>query len=110
MPPTNLTKDWREIAQAVLQVEAQALAAVADRLDHNLAEAVELLLRPAGKVVVSGIGKSGHIGPRGQLQGRHPADGRSPPSQISVPPVVDLRSRRCQGLIRVHDIYQPELI
>jgi arabinose-5-phosphate isomerase len=56
------TRDWREIARAVLQAEAQALAAVADRLDHNLTKAVELLLKHAGKVVVSGIGKSGHIG------------------------------------------------
>jgi len=57
-----LTQDWREIAQAVLNLEAQALAAVADRLDHNLTKAVELLLAHDGKVVVSGIGKSGHIG------------------------------------------------
>ena len=60
--PTTLTRDWREIAQAVLKVEAQALAAAADRLDHNLTKAVELLLGHDGKVVVSGIGKSGHIG------------------------------------------------
>jgi arabinose-5-phosphate isomerase len=60
--PINLTKDWRELAQEVLQAEAQALTAVAARLDHNLTKAVELLLRHAGKVVVSGIGKSGHIG------------------------------------------------
>ena len=32
------------------------------------------------------------------------------PSQISVLPVVDSRSQRCLGLIRIHDIYQPELI
>jgi arabinose-5-phosphate isomerase len=32
------------------------------------------------------------------------------PSQISVLPVVDSQSRRCLGLIRIHDIYQPELI
>jgi arabinose-5-phosphate isomerase len=60
--PTNPTEDWRQIAQTVLQVEAQALAAVAARLDHNLTKAVELLLAHDGKVVVSGIGKSGHIG------------------------------------------------
>jgi arabinose-5-phosphate isomerase len=65
--PSNLhqgppAKDWREIAQAVLQVEAQALAAAADRLDHAMTKAVELLLAHAGKAVVSGIGKSGHIG------------------------------------------------
>ena len=59
---STLTQDWREIAQAVLNLEAQALAVVADRLDHNLTKAVELLLAHDGKVVVSGIGKSGHIG------------------------------------------------
>jgi len=32
------------------------------------------------------------------------------PSQISVLPVVDSLSKRCLGLIRIHDIYQPELI
>lgn len=58
----NLTKDWREIGKAVLDAEAQALAAVAARLDHHWTQAVELLLRHEGKVVVSGIGKSGHIG------------------------------------------------
>ena len=62
MNQSTLTKEWREIAQAVLKVEAQGLAAAADRLDHNLTKAVELLLRHEGKVVVSGIGKSGHIG------------------------------------------------
>ena len=31
------------------------------------------------------------------------------PSQISVLPVVDSGSQRCLGLIRIHDIYQPEL-
>jgi arabinose-5-phosphate isomerase len=61
--PTNyLSMDWREIACAVLENEARALAAMAARLDHSLNEAVELLLQHEGKVVVSGIGKSGHIG------------------------------------------------
>jgi arabinose-5-phosphate isomerase len=59
---TNPSEDWREIAQTVLEVEAQALAAAAKRLDHDMTKAVELLLKHKGKVVVSGIGKSGHIG------------------------------------------------
>ena len=59
LPPS---KDWREIAQAVMEAEAQALAAAAARLDTHLTKAVEMLLSHAGKVVVSGIGKSGHIG------------------------------------------------
>ncbi len=62
MPSASPATDWREIAQAVLEAEARALTAVAARLDHNLTTAVELLLKHAGKVVVSGIGKSGHIG------------------------------------------------
>ena len=62
MNQSTFTKDWQEIAREVLNLEAQALAAVADRLDHNLTKAVELLLGHAGKVVVSGIGKSGHVG------------------------------------------------
>jgi arabinose-5-phosphate isomerase len=60
--PTNSpTTDWRQIAKAVLDNEAAALAAAAARLDHHWNEAVELLLNHKGKVVVSGIGKSGHI-------------------------------------------------
>jgi arabinose-5-phosphate isomerase len=62
MSSSHSAKDWREIARAVLQVEAQALTVAADRLDHDLAKAVGLLLEHTGKVVVSGIGKSGHIG------------------------------------------------
>jgi arabinose-5-phosphate isomerase len=55
-------EEWPAIARKVLELEAQALATVAARLDNNLARAVTLLLEHAGKVVVSGIGKSGHIG------------------------------------------------
>lgn len=61
-PSSLAAKDWQEIAREVLAVEAQAVAAVAARLDQNLTKAVELLLKHEGKVVVSGIGKSGHIG------------------------------------------------
>jgi arabinose-5-phosphate isomerase len=31
-------------------------------------------------------------------------------SQISVLPVVDPKTERCQGLVRIHDIYQPDLV
>jgi arabinose-5-phosphate isomerase len=61
-PANAPATDWREIGRAVLENEARALAAVAARLDHHWNEAVELLLRHQGKVVVSGIGKSGHVG------------------------------------------------
>jgi arabinose-5-phosphate isomerase len=60
--PTSPTEDWRQISQAVLRSEAQALIEAAARLDDNLMRALEVVLKHDGKVVVSGIGKSGHIG------------------------------------------------
>jgi arabinose-5-phosphate isomerase len=32
------------------------------------------------------------------------------PSQISVLAVIDGESGRCLGLVRIHDIYQPDLV
>ncbi len=46
----------------VLNIEARAIAALVDRLDERFAKAVDLLLQCGGKVVVSGMGKSGLIG------------------------------------------------
>ena len=49
------------LARDVLITESQAVAALADRLDARFLRAVELVLGCRGRVVVSGIGKSGHI-------------------------------------------------
>ena len=46
----------------VLELESRALASLADGLDARFAEAVEILDRVTGRIVVSGMGKSGHIG------------------------------------------------
>jgi arabinose-5-phosphate isomerase len=46
----------------VLATEAEAVAALEHRLDESFAAACELLLRCEGRVVVTGMGKSGHIG------------------------------------------------
>jgi arabinose-5-phosphate isomerase len=46
----------------VLRVEADALAAFSESLDSAFAAAVEAILRAPGRVVVSGMGKSGHVG------------------------------------------------
>jgi len=51
-----------ELARTVLQIEAQAVAALTERLDGEFLRAVDLLLKCRGRVVVSGVGKSGHIG------------------------------------------------
>ncbi|RZI44930.1 KpsF/GutQ family sugar-phosphate isomerase [Herbaspirillum sp. HC18] len=54
-----------ELARDTLQIEADALLALKGRLsdaaDDSFARAVDLLLQCSGRVVVSGIGKSGHI-------------------------------------------------
>lgn len=51
-----------ELARRVLRIEAQEVEALADRLDGRFADAVELVLACRGRVVVSGMGKSGHVG------------------------------------------------
>ena len=51
-----------EHGKRVLAIEARAIAGLLERLDHRFTEAVDLLYRCAGKVVVAGMGKSGLIG------------------------------------------------
>lgn len=47
--------------RSVLELEAQALFQLRDVLDEAFSHAVELILKTRGRVVVSGMGKSGHI-------------------------------------------------
>lgn len=49
------------LARRTLAIEAQAVEALADRLGDAFVAAVEAFLRCPGRVVVSGMGKSGHI-------------------------------------------------
>ncbi|QCU27013.1 KpsF/GutQ family sugar-phosphate isomerase [Burkholderia pseudomallei] len=49
------------LARDVLDIEANAVRALAEQLDGEFVAAVGLLLNCRGRVVVSGIGKSGHI-------------------------------------------------
>jgi arabinose-5-phosphate isomerase len=49
------------LARQVLEIEAGAVRALADRVDQSFSRAVDLLLACRGRVVVSGVGKSGHI-------------------------------------------------
>ena len=46
----------------VLLIEAEAVSALADRLDDSFVQAMRLVLSCRGRVVVSGMGKSGHVG------------------------------------------------
>lgn len=50
------------LAREVLHIEADALRSMAARLEYSFLAAVDLILACHGRVVVTGIGKSGHIG------------------------------------------------
>ncbi len=50
------------LARRVLDIEAEAVRALAGQLDDGFGTAVELILASKGRVIVSGVGKSGHIG------------------------------------------------
>ncbi len=50
-----------ELARRVLAIEADAVRALIARLDERFLAAVSLILACKGRVIVSGIGKSGHI-------------------------------------------------
>jgi len=50
-----------DVARRVLRIEAQAISALAERVDEDFSRAVELLLSCQGRVVITGMGKSGLI-------------------------------------------------
>jgi arabinose-5-phosphate isomerase len=54
--------DARAVARRVLGTEAAALARLADELPTDFDAAVEAILQARGRVIVSGMGKSGHVG------------------------------------------------
>lgn len=58
MNKIDFTREGRE----VLSLESRALGQLADRLDAGFSRACELLLACEGRVIVVGMGKSGHIG------------------------------------------------
>ncbi len=50
-----------DLARQVLRIEAEAVTALIDRVDDDFLRAVALILNCHGRVIVSGMGKSGHI-------------------------------------------------
>ena len=50
------------LAGRVLAIESQAVQRLAERLDQAFVDACTLCLETTGRVVVTGMGKSGHIG------------------------------------------------
>lgn len=51
-----------EYARAVVQIEMDAIRALLERIDRRFEHACEMILACSGRVVVIGMGKSGHIG------------------------------------------------
>lgn len=52
----------QEIAQKVFAIEAEAISHLAKNLDNNFDKALEVILASKGKLIISGMGKSGIIG------------------------------------------------
>ncbi|MBI5420280.1 MAG: KpsF/GutQ family sugar-phosphate isomerase [Deltaproteobacteria bacterium] len=57
-----MSRDLKGRAARVLAVEAEGIAGLREKLDENFTRAVEMLLHAPGKVIVTGMGKSGLIG------------------------------------------------
>ena len=64
MDPISASGDSRAIALArrVLRIEADAVLALGARIGEEFERAVEIILARHGRVIVTGVGKSGHIG------------------------------------------------
>lgn len=59
---TSLSTTFIEQGQRVLEIERAAIDDITPSVDANFARACELMLNCQGRVVVTGMGKSGHIG------------------------------------------------
>ena len=51
-----------DLARQVLRIEGDAVLALIDRIDGAFLQALGLILNCRGRVIVSGMGKSGHVG------------------------------------------------
>lgn len=59
---TTTEHNFRALGLAVIENEAASVAALSKRIDENFDRACHFMLRCEGRVVVTGMGKSGHIG------------------------------------------------
>jgi arabinose-5-phosphate isomerase len=59
---SNSADKLRALGLAVIQTENQAIATLADRIGDAFVQACEFMLKSQGRIVVIGMGKSGHIG------------------------------------------------
>ncbi len=54
--------DFQQIGQQVIKTELAEITALLPRIDQSFAQACKLLLSCKGRIVITGMGKSGHIG------------------------------------------------
>lgn len=58
----NNPHDLIQSAQRAIQIERDAITRLLERVDANFVKACDIILACTGRVVVTGMGKSGHIG------------------------------------------------
>ena len=59
---TEISHKFRESALRAIEIEREAIDALTDRIDDHFVRACEVIMACKGRVVVTGMGKSGHIG------------------------------------------------
>ena len=59
---THTNKSSIKAAKRLLRIESDALSQMESRIDETFVEAVGVLAKVRGHVIVTGVGKSGHIG------------------------------------------------
>ncbi len=60
--PANKQVDFQKLGSEVIATELAEISALQNRIDESFSAACELLLDCRGRIVVTGMGKSGHIG------------------------------------------------
>ena len=59
--PLTATPQALVLAREVINIEAAAVHALVERVDTNFLHALNIILSCEGRVIVSGMGKSGHM-------------------------------------------------
>lgn len=62
MTSLALNQSLGELAKSVLDIEAESVLKLRERINENIEQAVDIIIKSKGRVIVTGMGKSGHIG------------------------------------------------
>lgn len=57
-----MKKDYIKTAKEVLKIEAKTLEELSSHLDEKFNKTISLILKTKGRLIISGMGKSGHVG------------------------------------------------